>query len=270
MHTSFSDGKLTPEELVKAALSAKLKYIAVTDHDTIGGITHLYESGLYPAKGIRIIPGIEMSAHHDRHDIHILGYNIDIYHRHLTDVLNDVVEGRWTRFSEMVDKLRELGYGITEGEVLKLADASTSISRSHVARALVQKGFFKDVNEVFETVLNKGKPAYVPHYRLEPQEVIDLIKEAGGTPVLAHPKLVQDDVLVENLIHMGIEGLEVFYPKHDAQDTERYMHMAAKYHLLVSGGSDFHGFASRYPQQIGMFTIEDSYAERFFQQPSAL
>ena len=270
MHTSFSDGKLTPEELVAAALSAKLTYIAITDHDTVGGITHLYEAGLYPSKGIRIIPGIEMSAHHDRHDIHILGYNIDIYHRRLTDVLNDVVEGRWTRFSEMVGNLRELGYGITEAEVLKIADSSTSISRSHVARALVKKGFFKDVNEVFETVLNKGKPAYVPHYRLEPQEVIDLIKEAGGTPVLAHPKLVQDDALVEVLLNMGIEGLEVFYPRHDVQDTERYMRMAKKHHLLVSGGSDFHGFASRYPQQLGLFTIDDSYAEKFFQPPSAL
>ena len=119
-------------------------------------------------------------------------------------------------------------------------------------------------------MLNKGKPAYVPHYRLEPQEVIDLIKEAGGTPVLAHPKLVQDDALVEVLLNMGIEGLEVFYPRHDVQDTERYMRMAKKHHLLVSGGSDFHGFASRYPQQLGLFTIDDSYAEKFFQPPSAL
>ncbi len=231
---------------------------------------HLFEAGLYPSKGIRIIPGIEMSAHDDRHDIHILGYNIDIYHRHLSDVLNDVVEGRWERFSEMTGKLRELGYGITEAEVLKIAESSTSISRSHIARALVKKGFFKDINEVFRTVLDKGKPAYVPHYRLEPQEVIHLIKEAGGTPVLAHPKLVQDDALVEDLLDMGMEGLEVFYPQHDAQDVERYLQMAAKHHLLVSGGSDFHGFVSRYPQQVGMFTIEDSYAEGFFRPISVL
>ena len=264
MHTSFSDGKLTPEELIAAARAAKLSYIAITDHDTVGAVAHLYESGLYRARGLHIIPGIEMSAHHDEHDVHILGYNIDIYHRHLTDVLNDVVEGRWSRFSEMIEKLQKLGYAITESEVLKLADASQSISRSHIARVLVQKGFFPTMNAVFTAALDKGKPAYVPHYRLEPQEVIALIREAGGTPVLAHPKLIRNDALAEELLTLGIEGLEVFYPQHDAADVERYRQMAEKHHLLIAGGSDFHGYPTRYPQEVGMFTVDDSYAEQFF------
>lgn len=264
MHTNFSDGKLTPEDLLAAARAAKLNYIAVTDHDTVEGIVHLYEHGFYPSKGVRVIPGIEFSAHHEKHEIHILGYNIDIYHRELTDKLNDVVEARWMRFSEMVERLQELGYQITETDVLKIAGTSRAISRSHIARVLVNKGFFPTVKSVFEQVLEKGRPAYVSHYRMEPQEVIALIKDAGGTPVLAHPKLIGDDVLAESLLSLGIEGIEAFYPQHDAEDTARYLAMAEKHHLLVTGGSDFHGFATRYPQELGVFTVDDCYAEQLY------
>ena len=264
MHTNFSDGHLSPEELTAAAKAAKLNYIAITDHDTVDGICHLYEQGMLPMKGIHIIPGIEISAHHTEHEIHILGYNIDIYHRELGDKLNDVVEARWLRFSRMVEKLQEIGYAITEADVLKVAGTSKAISRSHVAQVLVAKGFFPTVAAVFDEVLDKGKPAYVSHYRLEPEEIIALIKAAGGTPVLAHPKLIGDDGLVEQLLQSGIEGIEAFYPKHDAADTERYLAMAEKYGLLVSGGSDFHGISQRYPDRLGIFTIADSYAEKFY------
>ena len=267
-HTVFSDGKLTPEELIAAAKAAGLSYLAITDHDTVEGIGHLYENGLYPVKGLKIIPGIEFSAHHPVHEIHILGYNIDIYYRELIDKLNDVTEARWSRFSEMVEKLCAQGCQISETEVLTLAGESKSISRSHIARVLVNKGYFASIREAFEEMLQKGKPAYVPHFRLEPEEIIALIKSAGGTPVLAHPKLVRDDALVEQLCQTGIEGIEAFYPQHDADDTNRYLAMAEKYHLLVSGGSDFHGFASRFPTEMGVFTIDDAYAEKFFRSES--
>ena len=264
MHTTFSDGKLTPEELVAQAKAAGLKYIAITDHDTVDGVSYLYENGMYPTKGIHVIPGIEFSAHHPVHEIHILGFNVDIYYPDLLDKLNDVTEARWTRFSDMVEKLQALGYPITEGEVLTLAGGSKSISRSHIARILVKKGFFSSVREAFSAVLEKGKPAYVPHYHLEVEEIIELIKAAGGTPVLAHPKLVGDDELVEEICQSGIEGLEVFYPQHEPEDVERYMLMAKKYGLLISGGSDFHGYATRFPQNLGLFTIEDEWAEKFY------
>jgi len=242
MHTTFSDGKLTPEELVAAAKAAGLKYIAITDHDTVEGVSYLYENGSYPTKGIHLIPGIEFSAHHPVREIHILGYNVDIYYPELIDKLNDVTEARWTRFSEMVEKLQQLGYPITEGEVLTLAGSSKSISRSHIARVLVRKKCFATVREAFSAVLQKGKAAYVPHYHLEVEEIIGLIKAAGGTPVLAHPKLVGDDELVRDLCQRGIEGLEVFYPQHDAEDTARYYMMAKEFNLLPSGGSDYHGY----------------------------
>lgn len=268
MHTSCSDGLLTPEELVEAAKEAGLSYIAITDHDTVAGLCQLYEHGLYPQPGIRIIPGIELSAHHEVSEIHILGYNIDIYNKELADRLNDVVEARWTRFSTMVEKLQGLGYDISETDVLEIADGSTSISRSHIAQTMVRKGYFPSIKETFDQLLEKGKPAYVSHYRLEPEEIIDLIKNSGGTPVLAHPKLVHDDELVETLLKKGIEGIEAFYPRHTEEDTERYLAMADKYHLLVTGGSDFHGIPGRMPKFIGDFTVADEYAAELYREPA--
>ncbi len=264
MHTFFSDGRLSPEELVAAAKAAGLKYISISDHDTVDGVVHLYEEGLYPNRGIRIIPGVEFSAHHPEREIHILGYNVDIFHQGLLEKLNDVMEARWSRFSEIVDKLRAHGYSISEAEVLKIAGSSKSISRSHIARVLVKNKCFSTVREAFEKMLEKGQPAYVPHYRLEVEEIIELIHEAGGIAVLAHPKLVKDDELVEDVLSRGIQGIEVFYPRHDEEDVKRYMAMAEKYNLLVTGGSDFHGFPTRWPDELGVFTIDDCWAEKIY------
>lgn len=270
MHTTFSDGKMTPEELVAAAKDAGLHYMAITDHDTVEGIVELYENGHYPSRGIHIIPGIEFSAHHPTREIHILGFNLDIYYRALADKLNEVTEARWTRFSEMIEKLQALGYNISEADVLTIAGASKSISRSHIGRVLVKKGYFTSVREAFDAVLKKGTPAYVPHYHLEAAEIIALIKAAGGTPVLAHPKLIGDDELVRELCQIGIEGIEAFYPQHDEADTARYLAMAEEFGLLVSGGSDFHGYPTRYPSELGGFTIEDKWAEKFYRPQQQL
>lgn len=264
-HTTFSDGKFTPEELISAARQAGLSYLAITDHDTVDGVAHLYENGFYPTKGVRVIPGIEFSAHHPTREIHVLGFNVDIYNSELTDKLNDVTEARWTRFSEMVAKLQKLGYDIREKDVLAVAGASKSISRSHIGRVLVSKGYFKTVRDAFSELLQKGQPAYVPHYRLEVADIISLIHQAGGKAVLAHPKLIWDDALVEEICRSGIDGIEVFYPQHNPEDTAHYLALAEKYQLLPSGGSDFHGFPTRYPTELGIFTIEDRYAEPFYQ-----
>ena len=151
--------------------------------------------------------------------------------------------------------------------MLEIADGSTSISRSHIAQTMVKKGYFHNVADTFAQLLEKGKPAYVSHYRLEPGEIIDLIKNSGGTPVLAHPKLVKDDELVEELLKKGIEGIEAIYPRHTDEDTKRYLEMADKYHLLVTGGSDFHGIAGRLPKFLGEFTVPDEYAEELYREP---
>lgn len=266
-HTNFSDGSFSPEELLASAKSLGLTYLAITDHDTVAGLAHLYESGLYPGKGIRIISGIELKVDHER-DIHLVGYNVDIYNGKLLDKLNELTDARWSRFSEIVKKLQACDCQIRETDVLKIADTSRSIGRSHIARALVKNGCFKTVREAFDKMLLKGRPAYVPRYLLSLEEIVSLIKKADGMVCLAHPKLVGDDALVETICQSGIDALEAFYPCHTPEDTERYLGLAERYNLLPTGGSDFHGTASRFVKNLGDFTIEDGYAALLYRPAS--
>ena len=264
-HTNFSAGSFSPEELLAAAKKIKLNYLGITDHDTVDGIVYLYETGLYPNKGIHIIPGIEFSVKNPDHEVHLVGYNIDIYNGTLQDKLNDIIEARWSRFNDIMQKLQDNGFPIREADVLKVAGTSKSIGRSHIARALVKAGCFGSVREAFDKMLRNGSPAYVPRYLLELDEVVSLIHKSGGTAVLAHPKLIGDDNLVEEICtNAGIEAIEVFYPLHDAEDIERYTKIAETHKLLITGGSDFHGTASRYVKELGEFTIEDRFAEKFW------
>ena len=265
-HTNFSDGSFSPEELVAEAKKVGLTYLAVTDHDTVDGVRYLYENNLYPTKGIKIIPGIEISANHPEHDVHIVGYNIDIYDGKLDEMINEISESRWTRFSKIVENLQENKYPIREADVLQVAGSSRSIGRFHIARVLVKSGYFKTVREAFDKMLGKGKPAYAPRYFPEINEVIEVIHQAGGQAVLAHPKLVGDNDLVEEICKR-IDALEVYYPCHNEEDVKLYKTLASQYNLFMTGGSDFHGTASRFVNALGEFTIPDELAEKFYQSP---
>ena len=267
IHTTFSDGKDTPEEIVEAAKAAGLRYIAITDHDTVEGVTALYESGHYASSTLRIIPGVGFSAGDEQHEIHILGYNIDLYDAGLQEKLEQISEARWLRFTEIVERLRGLGYEIGETEVLTDERFCKAVGRSHVARVMVRKGYFDSTRACFEQLLKRGCPAYVPHFQLSSEELIQLIKGAGGIPVLANPKALGDEKRIARLIAQGIEGIEAFYPTYDRQDTQHYLDVAQKAGLLVSGGSDYRGFAGREPDAIGKFTIENIYAENFYRPP---
>lgn len=265
-HTNFSDGSYSPEELVVTAKKIGLHYLSITDHDTIDGVRYLYENGLYPGKGVNIIPGVELSANHPEHDIHIVGYNIDIYNEALLEMIDKIIESRWERFSEIVSTLQAKKYNIREADVLKIAGTSRSIGRAHIARTLVKMGAFKSVREAFDKMLGKGKPAYVPRYLPEVDEVIEAIHQAGGQAVLAHPKLVGDEDLVERICKK-LDGLEVYYPFHNPAEVQHYFFLAKKYNLLITGGSDFHGTASRFVNKLGEFTISDELAAKFYVEP---
>lgn len=265
-HTIFSDGSYSPEELVAAAKKIGLHYLGITDHDTVDGVRHLYENGLYPGRGVNIIPGVELSANHPEKDIHIVGYNIDIYNEALLEMIDKIIEARWERFSAIIKILQTKKYDIREADVLKTAGTSRSIGRSHIARTLVKIGAFKSVREAFDEMLGKGNPAYVPRYLPEVDEVIEVIHQAGGLAVLAHPKLVGDDELVESLCSK-LDGLEVYYPCHKPTEIQHYYLLANRFNLLIAGGSDFHGNASRFVRELGDFTISDELAAKFYVEP---
>ena len=262
-HTNFSDGSFSPEELVAEAKKVGLIYLAVTDHDTVDGVRYLYENNLYPTKGLKIIPGIEFSANHPEHDVHIVGYNIDIYDGALSEMINEISESRWERFSKIVKKLQDKKYNIREADVLQAAGGSKSVGRFHIARVLVKKNIFKSVREAFDKMLGKGKPAYAPRYFPEVDKVVEVIHNAGGQAGLAHPKLVGDDTLVEEICKK-VDALEVYYPCHSSEDVRRYKNLASQYNLFMTGGSDFHGSASRFVTNLGEFTIADELAEKIY------
>ena len=262
-HTSFSDGSLTPEELLEKAKNIGLKYLAITDHDTVDGVKYLYENGIYPDKNLNIIFGIEFSALNPSHEVHIVGYNIDIYNGVLSDIINNIQEARWTRFSEIVRNLQDKKYNIRETEVLKVAGSSRSIGRAHIARTLVKKGIFKSVREAFEKVLGKGKPAYAPRYFPTVDEIVDVIRQAGGQAMLAHPGLIGDNDLVEEICRK-VDAIEVYYPAHKPLEFQSYLSMAKRFNLMIGGGSDFHGVGSRHVDALGEYTIPDEVAEKFF------
>ena len=267
IHTTFSDGRNTPEEIMEAAKAAGLRYISITDHDSVEGVTELYESGHISSGSLRVIPGVGFSTGDGGHDVHILGYNIDIYDAGLQEKLEEISEARWTRFTKIVELLRGLGYEIGETEVLTDEGMCKAIGRSHVARVLVKKGYFDSVRTCFDQLLQRGQPAYVPHFRVSAEELISLIRGAGGIPILANPKSVGDETIIMTLVGQGLQGVEAFYPTYDRQDTQHYLDVAQKYGLLVSGGSDYRGFPGRGTEKIGQFTIEDVYAENFYRPP---
>lgn len=267
IHTTFSDGRNTPEEIMEAAKAAGLRYISITDHDSVEGVTELYESGHISSGSLRLIPGVGFSTGDGGHDVHILGYNIDIYNAELQEKLEEISEARWTRFTEIVELLRGLGYEIGETEVLTDEGMCKAIGRSHVARVLVKKGYFDSVRACFDQLLKRGQPAYVPHFRISAEELISLIRGAGGIPVLANPKSVGDETVIMTLAAQGLQGIEAFYPTYDRQDTQHYLDVAQQHGLLVSGGSDYRGFPGRGTEGIGQFTIEDVYAENFYRPP---
>jgi predicted metal-dependent phosphoesterase TrpH len=259
IHTTASDGRLTPQEIVAQAVQAGLNYIAITDHDTVAGIKVLQQGGLQQGE-LSITAGIELSADLPDYEVHILGYGIDTEHPVLNHALEGMIQDRYARIGRMIAKLNHLGYDIGYDEVMELAGASVSVGRPLLARALVEKGFFNSVTDVFTKLLYKNGPAYVPHLRLKPEEIIQLIKKTGGIPVLAHPGLIGSRRIVNEMITAGVCGLEVYHPKHSKEQVTEYSALAHRNHLLVTGGSDYHAIPSRFPDKLGVFTVPDALA----------
>ncbi|MBP2654958.1 MAG: hypothetical protein H6Q73_2527 [Firmicutes bacterium] len=261
IHTNCSDGVFSPEEIVLKAKTAGLKIIAITDHDTVDGLLKL-SGKMQLGEEIEVIPGIEFSTDLPANEVHILGYYIDILHPELNHQLRFIAQDREKRVQKMVAKLCELGYQIKYERVLKLAQNATSVGRPHVAAALIEAGYFFSMADVFNTLLGKNMPAYVPHYKMTPAETISLITSAGGIPVLAHPGLIGDDDIVLNILKLGIQGIEVYHPSHDQVKVDQYLKLVQQNKLIATGGSDFHGFPGRIPECLGEFYVPEKLAQQ--------
>ena len=249
IHSTASDGTCSPSEILRLAAQQGLQAIAITDHDTLDGSRQALQQDIPPE--LRFITGVEISAQppakcHAGGSLHILGYGVDPDHPILTDTLRRFQHIRDMRTHRILDRLHDLGIELTLEQVLaEVGDGAAS--RPHVASAMVKAGIVADIEEAFQKYLKKDRPAYISKERLDCRQTLELILAAGGIPVLAHPYLIQctepDDLdgLVEMLSDQGLQGLEVYYPKHSPEAVRQYLSMAEKYGLLVTGGSDFHG-----------------------------
>ena len=250
LHTIHSDAEYTPERLVKDALTKGFRAIAVTDHDSVGAFPEILD--IAPAD-LEVIPGIELSAEMENDvsptggargpaEMHIVGLFMDYTNPHLLEALDKLARGRKERMYKILEQLEEMGVHLEEKDIKKYVRGEI-VGRLHIAQALKDKGWTSTVWEAFNKYLGDGKPAYVDRYRLSSSQVISLIKEAGGIPVLGHPHLMKSMKILPRLIEEGLEGLEVYHPDHGRKPSPSLLKLAREYGLVVSGGSDCHGIA---------------------------
>ena len=240
-HTTASDGRLSPGDLVSRAAAAGVTVLSVTDHDTVAGAASA--SSACAAAGLEFVPGIEITASWREIDIHILGYFIDVRSPPLVTFLSAQRQRRIDRVREIVAKLDHLGMHLDADTLVKPAvdDPSKSAGRPWVARAMVAAGHAVSADVAFQTWLGRGKPAYVPRLAASPAEISRRIHEAGGLASLAHPGLIRRDEWIPDLVSDGLDAIEAYHSEHDAPATQRYVDLAHRSAVLVSGGSDYHG-----------------------------
>lgn len=239
MHTSFSDGKLSPKELINLALKNGLSIISITDHDNINGITEAVEYG--DRVGVKVIPGVELSSTLQDREVHILGYFIDYENKELLKFLTALRYTRVNRLAKMIKKLNELGSSITMEDITEDLSEDISIGRPHIAKALVRERFVRTRMEAFMKYIGDGKPAFVPKPAPPAKDVIKLINKIGGLSFIAHPGRFVRGEMLDELLSYGLDGIEVIHPSHSREDVEYFSNIASQNFLLVSGGSDFHG-----------------------------
>ncbi len=240
VHSVFSDGTDTPEVLARKAHEAGLRAFALTDHDSVEGIARVREAAR--VYDIEIVPGIELTAEFEGAEIHVLGYFVDLGNKVLLQRLDEIKQIRIERANMMVDKLHGLGIELDRQRLFAMTGGGT-ISRLHVARALVEQGKVASLWEAFNKYLGDHCPGYVLGFKLNAEQAAGLISSSGGIPILAHPYILSRDDLLPKLVDKGIRGLEVFYPEHSASLVKKYQRFCRQHDLLMSGGSDYHGEA---------------------------
>jgi predicted metal-dependent phosphoesterase TrpH len=244
LHTQFSDGTFTPEELADRVREVGLDAVALTDHDTVDGCARMAVA--CAQRGVEFIPGAELTAELRGKEFHILGYWLDTSSPTLQTHLLEFQQRRTGRIHDMVRRLNERGVGITADAVFAIANCRAP-GRPHVARALVQGGYCRTYDDAFDRFLKKGRPGWVPKAKMEAATTIELIHAAGGVAVLAHPGLYHADELIPAIAAAGLDGLECWHSKHGADASASYARVAAQLGLVATGGSDCHGMAKGEP-----------------------
>jgi len=243
VHSTFSDGTMSPSELVEYADQKGLLAVSITDHDTVDGVGEALLSG--ERNGIEVVPGIEIGAEYAGTTIHILGYCFDIYHLELREKLKLIQDARVERNDEILLLLQNQGIEISAAELHAVSQVGQT-GRPHIARMLIKKGFVKSFDEAFKLFLRQGAQAYVPRFVYPVEEMLNMIHLAGGIGVLAHPLQLQNSGLnlhtaIKELAGLGLGGIEVYYPTHSKKTRAVLMAYAQEYDLLMTGGSDYHG-----------------------------
>jgi hypothetical protein len=256
LHSTASDGRFSPAELVRKAVDEGLTVISLTDHDTIDGIALALEAArAFPR--FRLIPGVEISTDVSEGEVHILGYFIDYIDPDLQTALERMRNSRWERARKMVVRLEELGCPIDWERVQEIA-GSGAIGRPHVAQAMLEIGYIESFKEAFTKYIGRDGPAYVERDKVTPAEAVELVIQAKGLPVLAHPLTVPElEGMVAELKVVGLVGLEAYYAGYAAENIEGLVSIADRHNLITTGGTDFHGIDNTMEMLIGGVDIPD-------------
>lgn len=238
LHTHFSDGTFSPEEVVARASRIGHSALALTDHDTVEGCERMATA--CAAARIEFITGTELTAELNDIELHILAYFIDIRNQKFLNEIARFQIVRQNRIREMAARLNEINVPLQADDVFTLANCRAP-GRPHVARALVKAGLCASLDEAFELYLKKNRPAWVPKAKMSALEAVELVHQAGGLAVMAHPGLNKSDEMIPELVAAGLDGIECFHTKHSTATSEHYLGIADRHKLLVTGGSDCHG-----------------------------
>jgi 3',5'-nucleoside bisphosphate phosphatase len=259
-HSTASDGQYPAEQVAERAAAAGLAVWALTDHDSIAQLRPARAAAA--AHGIRFVPGIELSVHLDRREVHLLGHFVDPESTTLRGFEDLLAEKRRVRMGEMIHKLASLGVALAPEEIEKFSGGKT-LGRPHVARALVERGIVGSVKEAFDRFLGEGRPAFVGRYRLPVEEAIALVRGAGGAATIAHPglnRIERGDL--ERMHGWGLAGVEVYHGDHVPSQREKYLRSCQELDLVPTAGSDFHGEAVAPDRKLGMVTMSLAELER--------
>ncbi|HVP05079.1 MAG TPA: PHP domain-containing protein [Dehalococcoidia bacterium] len=264
-HSTISDGRLTPTQLIDLAAKNGVRIMSLTDHDIVDGLPEAFEAASrHP--GFTLIPGIEMSTDVPGNEVHILGHFIDWQNQAFRDTLAHLQESRLGRARKMVDKLAALGKPVDWDRVQSFAEGA--VGRPHIALALVEAGHCETVNQAFDLYLSRTGPAYVERERLEPEEVVTLLLGVGGLATLAHPRELYAagglELLLERLKAAGLTGIEVYYQDYDGGEIETFRQLAERFDLIPLGGSDYHGLGGPQQREPGDIPLPREPVDRLF------